>query len=53
MVNNTKNGHLLGLFGTILSVGTDHIGVIDTFWFKGRNDYGGSYDDDEHNNNKL
>jgi hypothetical protein len=30
---------------------TEHISLIDTFWFKGRNDYGGGYDEDEDDNN--
>jgi hypothetical protein len=53
MVKTQIMGILLGLFGTIISVGTEHIGVINTFWFKWRNDDGGSYDDEHNYNNKL
>jgi hypothetical protein len=46
-------GILLDLFGTITSVWTEHIRLIDTCLFKGRNDDGGGYDvDDDNNSNK-
>jgi hypothetical protein len=40
-------GMLLDLFGTITSVSTEHISLIDTFLFKGGKDDGGGYDDDD------
>jgi hypothetical protein len=43
-------GILLGLFGTITSVWTENIRLIDTCLFIGRNDYGGGYDDNDYNN---